>query len=99
MESKATVLSNQSLLDIAIQHTGNIKTLFDLALQNNLSITQELKPSTVLVIGTNNAGKEIADYLRRTNEQPATGLSKTQIENLEPQGIGYMTIGFDFIIQ
>ncbi|MFK7099467.1 hypothetical protein V3471_00530 [Flavobacterium oreochromis] len=99
MESKAIVLSNQSLFDVAIQHTGNVKTLFDLALHNNLSITQELKPSNELVVKTVNASKEVSNYLRTTNEQPATALTQTQIEVLQPQGIGYMIIANDFIVR
>ena len=36
---QVVVLHNQSLLDLALQHTGTIESIFELAMLNNLSIT------------------------------------------------------------
>ena len=38
------LISNQSLLDIAIQENGNLYSCFEVALVNNISITDSLNP-------------------------------------------------------
>ena len=37
-----TILHNQSLLDIAIQHTGAVENTFAIAVANGLSLTDDL---------------------------------------------------------
>ena len=44
------VLHNQSLLDLALQHTGTIESIFELAMLNNLSITDDVVAGKVLTI-------------------------------------------------
>ena len=39
---KVIVLNNQSLIDVAIQHTGTIENAFKIAVANCLSLTDEL---------------------------------------------------------
>ena len=39
---QVVVLHNQSLLDLALQHTGTIESIFELAMLNNLSITDDV---------------------------------------------------------
>ena len=45
-----TVLHNQSILDIAIQHTGNVYNAFAIAKANGLSITHDLTPGETISI-------------------------------------------------
>ena len=47
---QVVVLHNQSLLDLALQHTGTIESIFELAMLNNLSITDDVVAGKVLTI-------------------------------------------------
>lgn len=49
---KVTVLSNQTLTDIAIQVYGNAQGVMVLALENGLGVTDELAPGQVLRYAT-----------------------------------------------
>ena len=48
------VLHNQSLLDIAIQNNGTLTSAFELALENGLSITEELTPGDNIKVPESN---------------------------------------------
>ena len=94
---KTTILHHQSLLDLAIQHTGTAENAFDLALQNNRSLTDDLEAGesiefTAYGIQQN---KDILNYYTAKNIQPATAvILPPEEERLE--GIGYWTISVDF---
>lgn len=45
---KVTVLSNQTLADIAIQVYGNAQGVFALAQENGMNVTEELVPGQTL---------------------------------------------------
>ena len=49
---QVVVLHNQSLLDLALQHTGTIESIFELAMLNNLSITDDVVAGKILTIPT-----------------------------------------------
>ncbi|AMO19233.2 hypothetical protein [Flavobacterium columnare] len=66
---------------------------------NNISTTSELVPGQLILIPSKDYGyQEIVNYFTLNKVEPATALTQTQIEALEPQGIGYMAIGIDFIV-
>ena len=56
-----TVLHNQSLLDLALQHTGTIESIFELAVLNEKSITDDMVAGTSLLIGEI-SNKDILNY-------------------------------------
>lgn len=92
METK--VIAGQSLLDIAIQTGGSVEAVFDLALSNNLSITEEMEAG--LVIDTSGIkANDIAGYYQVKDIRPGT-YTDTQLPSLS--GIGYMIIEETFII-
>ncbi len=95
---KTTILHHQSLLDLAIQYTGTAENVFDLALQNNRSITDDLEAGEALNFepSTLNQNKDILNYYTAKNIQPATAITAA-VE--QPQGISYWAIGIDFIVQ
>jgi hypothetical protein len=78
-------LQNQSLLDIAIQEFGSAEAAFDIALLNDLSITDELTAGQVLEIPffekMEFANRPIADYYKNRGLKPATALSENADEN------------------
>ena len=45
-----TVLHNQSLLDLALQHTGTIESIFELAEANTLNISDDVVAGKTLVL-------------------------------------------------
>lgn len=62
---------NQNFLDIAIQKSGSILPAFDLAVENGLSVTDDLEPGQVVkMVPVQNA--DMADYLAKNNIVPAT---------------------------
>lgn len=94
------VLHNQSLLDLAIQHTGSVENAFDLALANNRSITDDLEAGETLSFefSTINPNKDILSYYIAKKLQPATAISEQLSANSIPQGIDYWAIQMDFIV-
>lgn len=87
------VLEGQSLLDIAIQTGGSVECIFDLAVRNNISITDSLQAGQVLDSPTI-VNKQIADYYRQRNIHPATAPRVME----EKIGIGNWVIGVNFQI-
>lgn len=91
---KTKVIAEQSLFDIAIMAGGSIESVFDIALQNDLSITAEMSAGqTVTTSGIK--GNEITDYYRVKGILPTT-FSSQEIYTLS--GIGYMSIEENFIV-
>ncbi|MFC4163994.1 hypothetical protein ACFOWU_10030 [Epilithonimonas zeae] len=92
------VLHNQSLLDFAIQHTGNVLNAFDLSIANGISITDDLTVGMSLLIPeTIVKDQEILDFYTAKNIKPATALTVDPEEEIL-EGIGYWYIYYDFKI-
>lgn len=90
---KKVVEHKQSLLDIALQHSGNIDSLFELAALNNLSITDDLNYGSSLEVGGSVNNDVVETYLDKSII-PATDIDNSQPLLLE--GIGYWIVGTDF---
>lgn len=94
-----TVLHNQSLLDVCLQHYGSISPLFLLAVANNISVTTTLTAGTVLNIPTSpEKNTAILNYYTNKNVKPATALTPLALTQ-ENTGIGYWAININFIVQ
>ena len=91
-----TILHNQSLLDLAIQHTGSVENAFVLALQNGKSLTDDLVAGEQLYLENTKNNQDILSYYQSKKLQPATGVSHTGGSSLQLQGIGYWVISNDF---
>lgn len=92
MQDTVIVKDRQTLLDIAIQESGSIEAVFELAMNNGLSITELLSAGTVLnkvpvVV------PEVVNYYAINELLPASA-DETGILG----GIGYWRIGYDFIV-
>lgn len=87
------VLENQSLLDIAIQLGGSLESVFELAVANDISITESTNPGQTIFLN-NQSQSQIVDYYRSRGITPATSI----IDSRQQGGIGYMAVGIDFII-
>ncbi len=92
------VLSHQNVLDIAVQAYGSAEAAFDLALANDLSLSDDLVPGQVLQL-PESAYKDtdIAGYYENKKLQPATALSKEVYAKMKKkEGISYWAINIDF---
>jgi hypothetical protein len=71
----------QSIFDIAIQKRGGVEAAFALALENNLSLTEDLTVGqAVAVCGENN--KTVSDFYTKKQLLPATGITGTWLDNI-----------------
>lgn len=91
---KTLVIAEQSLFDIAILVSGSIESVFDIARQNDLSITGEM--SAGQTIDTSGfEGNQITDYYRVKGIMPTTFSGK---EIFTLSGLGYMALEENFIV-
>lgn len=95
-----TALHNQSLLDLALQHTGAIESVFELAEANALNITDDVQAGAPLYLGEGlGVRNEILSYYTAKNLQPATAFSKEDEQVFERlEGISIWAINLDFIV-
>ena len=95
-----TALHNQSLLDLALQHTGTIESVFELTEANNLNITDNVQAGTPLYLGEGlGVRNEILAYYTAKNLQPATAFSKEDEQVFERlEGISIWAINLDFVV-
>nr|DAD78826.1 MAG TPA: hypothetical protein [Myoviridae sp. ct1Js5] len=95
-----TALHNQSLLDLALQHTGTIESVFELAEANALNITDDVQAGAPLYLGEGlGVRNEILSYYTAKNLQPATAFSKEDEQVFERlEGISIWAINLDFIV-
>ncbi|WP_165044643.1 hypothetical protein [Dysgonomonas sp. ZJ709] len=86
------VKDNQTLIDVAIQASGSIEGIFDLAVKNDLSITDYLEPGQELV-DPDIIERQITDFFYVKGLIPAT-----EDRGLLQEGIEYWYIEYDFIV-
>lgn len=95
-----TALHNQSLLDLALQHTGSIESVFELAEANSLNITDDVQAGAHLYLGEGlGVRNEILNYYTAKNLQPATAFSREDEQVFERlEGISIWAINLDFVV-
>ena len=91
------VKERQTLLDIALQTSGSVEAVMELAKQNGLSITDELSDGQVLEV------KEVKDVAVVSHYEincivPATEASDEERSAMAYEGIGFMAIENDFVV-
>ena len=95
-----TVLHNQSLLDLALQHTGTIESIFEFAEANSLNITDDVVAGRTLVLSAETfTNKDILSYYTAKKLQPATAFTKADEQVFERlEGISIWAINLDFVV-
>jgi LysM repeat protein len=92
------VLNNQTLKDVAVRYCGTVEALAEIAILNNISITQDLVPEQILEIpNTDYDNQEVINYFNTNKIQPACGFVGNTLPDT-PTGIDYMIVGTDFIV-
>lgn len=92
------IIAYQNLLDLAVQNTGSIEAVFDLAMANDLSITDHLEIGESLN-AVEVLDQDIANYFNMRNRHIATDIAVNDIELELPSGISFWGINNDFIVQ
>lgn len=75
-KSNTHIRHHQNLLDIAIQTTGGLDALFELAMDNDISISEQLIPGTELKIKQPATNAVVLNYYERNKILPATAGSE-----------------------
>jgi hypothetical protein len=90
------VLSQQSLLDVAIQQAGTAEAAVLLALANGLSVTDELDAgqelTTVAAID-----RDIFNYYANNQLKPATAVVAAAAGGLD-EGVEFWYVEYDFVV-
>lgn len=96
-----TVLNNQSLFDVAIRYCGTVEAIAEIAILNNLSITDDLIPGQIVQIPLTDYGnQEVINYFSTNKVDPATALTEENTALIEENsGIGFWRIENNFIVQ
>ncbi len=91
----------QTLLDIAMQYTGDVSRAVEIAHLNGLQLTDDLEAGMELQVPEAAIDKQyIAEAFAENDLHPASG--ETELPNADDEvleGIDYWTIEDDFIIQ
>lgn len=91
-KSNTHIRHRQNLLDIAIQTTGGLDALFEIAMDNGISISQQLVPGTELKIKQPATNAVVLNYYNRNKILSATAGS----ENMSQGAFSFgFTNGFE----
>jgi len=93
MEKEATILEDQSYLDLTIQTGGGLESAFDLAVRNNISITDIPKVGQK-IINPNISNNQVRNYYDKKSLTPATNESQEE----KGEGIEFWIVERDFIV-
>jgi hypothetical protein len=84
------VLKNQSLFDLSIQSYGSIEAVIDMALENDLSVTDELETGAEINTPELSITRmAIVRYYERNKIKPATGFNAGNTDIVPDDGCNY----------
>lgn len=90
-----TVLPNQNLLDVAIQHTGSVLNAFNIALTNGLCVSDILVVNQILVLPEISQDVLVLNNYKKNKIEPATSITNLKAVSVK-RGIGNMKVGSSF---
>lgn len=86
--------NSQTTIDVAIQQCGSLEAVYTLALRNNVEITDDVQERVITYSNEDIRDTNVVSMLRIDGIIPAGKLRGQTMAG----GIGYWTIGFNFII-
>jgi len=93
--------NNQTVFDLALKAHGTIDRIFEIAEDNDISVTDALISGQVYIVNVpdelTNPQKRVILYYANNDIDPATADPETD-GAIYPEGIGYWFIEFDFIV-
>lgn len=97
--NKVQIYENQSLLDLAMQTTGEASNAIFIAKANDMAISDEVEAGTELIIPELIINDDIKRYYEANKVLPATALTQEQKDEvIGCEGIGCWAIGVDFVV-
>ena len=93
---KIIVKSGQWLGDVALRECGDFESVVDLAILNDISITDNVSGKILENIAV--ADRKIVKHYLDNNLQPATAVGMSPDAPLLPTGINFMGIEVDFVV-
>lgn len=72
------VLSGQSLLDIALEHTGSLEHAFELVEANAIALTSDLEAGSTLKVLVEEKEEKTLKFYDRKDTHPATTITNAQ---------------------
>lgn len=98
MNKTATIEPGQSLLDIAIQHSGSIEAALAIAAANDLSVTDSAAAGNMVTVDLV-MNKSVVNQLAVLEIKPATGITAIETAStISDEGIEFWAIEIDFIV-
>ena len=86
---------SQTLLDIAVQHCGDVELAYDLAVANGLNFSDDLVVGDeMMVFDVAVEKKKIVEVFN--DEKNIVPASKKDDANIGLEGVSYWAIGYDF---
>lgn len=94
-----TVTSQQSALDLALQFCGGLEAAFDLALRNDISITDDLQDGQQFEVPAI-VSKDVTNYYSIHDIRPATAITTDAINEIigTGEGVDFWGIEYDFVV-
>jgi hypothetical protein len=90
---RQNIKTHQKLTDFVTQFSGTMEALFEVALMNGKSITEEINAGTSLLVNVKD--KDVTNFY---NDAKATDIITSYNAQAVPGGIGYMQISTSFIV-
>ena len=93
------VQQGQNIIDMALMSCGRFEAAFDIAVANNLAITDDLSVGQELTIAGETNAKSV-QYYKANRLLPATGITTDEVSVMADGGIGIgaWTIGSSFVV-
>lgn len=91
------VKDRQTLLDVALETSGSVEAAMELAIRNGRSLTSELSDGDRLTSVEVVDAKVVERYSAECIS-PATEVAVEGKLTMSYKGIGYMTVGVDFMV-
>lgn len=91
------VKDRQTIPDIALMASGSMEAAMEIAIANGRSITDDLDDGEVLVVPSVK-NERVAYRYSLKKIVPATAITDAEKSECPYEGIGYMTIGADFVV-
>lgn len=96
MQTTDKIKQGQCFLDMVIELSGSVDNAIEMAMLNNVSITDRLKINDVVVCN-NITNKRVVQLFK--NKNTATALSTDDYNIIKGlQGVGVWIVGIDFIV-
>lgn len=95
--AEKVALSGQSLFDMAILLEGSVEAAFDIALENGMSLTDEIPPGRRVKYSGAAVSPQVVRYFEANRLLPATVLSG-YVPAAAAEGVGCWNIEYNFIV-